>query len=120
MTVQTRPRMSDEPGVRFGIANGVLVLTLLAAAVSRLGLTRTELLVILVAGVASCGLSARMTTSIGVVAWALVTGFVEHSYGQLTFGAADLERLALFAIATLALAAFVHRTYFVISENAHE
>ena len=41
-----------------------------------------------------------MTTSVGVIAWALFTGFIENSYGQLTFAASDLIRMAVFAAAT--------------------
>jgi hypothetical protein len=109
MTTQTRPRMTDEPGVRFGIANGLLVVALIAAAVSRFSSTETEVAVVFVGGLAACGLSPMMTTWIGVIAWALFTGFVENSYGQLTFGAGDLQRLAVLTIATVAIATIVRR-----------
>lgn len=108
MTTQTRPRMTDEPGVRFGIANGLLVGALLTAGASRLSATDTEVVVVFVGGLAACGLSPMMTTWIGVIGWAMFTGFVENSYGQLTFRTGDVERLAVFTIAILGLATFFH------------
>ena len=59
-----------------------------------------------------------MTTSVGVIAWALFTGFIENSYGQLTFAASDLIRMAVFAAATVTLAVVIRITYRVISESA--
>jgi len=112
--------MSDEPGVRFGIANGLLVAALFVAAAAGLGIDQTEFLAVLVAGLASVGLSLAMTAWIAVVAWALVTGFVENSYGQLTLEQADLGRLLVYAVATVALALFTRRIYQVIKENARE
>jgi hypothetical protein len=100
--------MSAEPGVRFGIANAVLVAALYLAAAARLDVVETELLTVLVAGLASAGLSLAMTASISVVAWALLTGFVENRYGELTFTQGDVLRLALFAVSTIVLALLAH------------
>ena len=120
MTRAAKPLLSNEPGVRFGIANGVLVAAIFAAAVARLEVDETEFLAVLVAGLASCGLTLLMTTWIGVVAWALFTGFVENEYGRLTFDQADLVRLALFAVCTVSLAVLARRIYLVVKETAHE
>jgi hypothetical protein len=112
--------VTDEPGVRFGIANTLLVVALLAAAAARLDKAETELIAVIAGGLASVGLSLLMTAWVGVIAWALFTGFVENSYGQLTFEGGDLKRLAGFAVATMALAFFTRHTYQVIKENAHD
>jgi hypothetical protein len=109
--------MVAQPGVRFGLANGVLVAVLFVAAVARLQPEETAWVAVLVAGVVSIGLPVAMTTSMGVVAWALVTGFVENRYGELTLAPPDLFRLAVFAISTLGLAVFLHCIYTVVKEQ---
>ena len=105
--------------MRFGIANGVLVAGLFAAAVAGLHAEQTEFLAVIVAGLASIGLSLVMTAWIATVAWALVTGFVENRYGELTLAQGDLDRLFVFAVATTALAVLTGRIQYVIKENAH-
>ena len=92
---------------------------MIAAAAVRLNTVGTVLVAVIVAGVASVGLSILMTTSVGVIAWALFTGFVENSYGQLTFEGSDLIRLAVFAAATVTIAVVTRNTYRVIKENAY-
>jgi hypothetical protein len=94
----------DEPGVRFGIANVLIVAVLLAAATFRLSGRETEVLTVTVAGLACSGLSLLVTASVAVVAWAMVTGFVVNGYGVLTVGHGDLFRLAAFALVTGAVA----------------
>jgi hypothetical protein len=106
-----RQHLVDEPGIRFGLANALLVMTLLGAAAARLALAATTSLAVLVAGLASVGLPVLMTAWIGLVAWALVTGFVVNQYGELTFQDGDLVRLGVFAVGTLALAVIVHHAY---------
>jgi hypothetical protein len=120
VTTQIRSHLTDEPGVRFGIANGLLVAALLVAASARLDDTETEYVAVLAAGFVSVGLSVALTAWIGVIAWALFTGFVENGYGQLTFQGADLRRLVVFAAATLVLAAFTRGANHLARENAHE
>jgi len=120
VTTQIRSHLTDEPGVRFGIANGLVIAALLAAATARLSTTATELVAVVAAGLASVGLPVLMTTWLGVIAWAMFTGFVENSYGQLTFEGGDLRRLAAFAAATLALAALTRRSHPVMAEDARE
>lgn len=99
--------MADETGVRFGIATGVLVLALVVAGLTGLDATGTALAVILAAGIAAGLLPVPAGASLGVIAWAFFTGFDVHSYGQLTFTGPDLLRLAVFAAATVLLAAAV-------------
>jgi hypothetical protein len=89
------PQLVDEPGVRFGIANALVVLALLASTATHLGLEPTTVLVVLVAGLAATGIPIRFVLGLGIATWAMVTGFVENSLGQLTFGRDDLLRLAL-------------------------
>jgi hypothetical protein len=117
--VQIHARLADEPGIRFGIANGVLVAMLFVAGVTRLQVSETEFLTVILAGLVSIGLTLAMTAWISIVAWALFTGFVENQYGELTFDHGDLVRLAVFAVSIVALAVFTRRTYQVIKENAH-
>jgi hypothetical protein len=111
--------MRDESGVRFGLANGVLVVAFFVCAATGISGGRTELIAIGVAGLATVGLPRVMSLCVGVVAWALFTGFVENRYGQLTFADGDIGRLVLFALATLALATLARRTL-AITENADE
>ena len=79
----------------------------------------TEFLTVLVAGLASCGLSRLLTAGVGVAAWAMCTGFVVNRYGVLTLGHHDLVRLAAFALATGAIAISGHRTHTAARENGH-
>ncbi|GAA3668617.1 hypothetical protein GCM10022224_035980 [Nonomuraea antimicrobica] len=44
----------------------------------------------------------------GVMAWCFTTGFLVHAEGELTFEAADLERLVTFTVAALVGCAFAH------------
>jgi hypothetical protein len=101
--------LTDQPGVRFGLANGLLVAAFVVAGVARLTSTSTGVLAVAVAGLAGIGLTVAMTVWLGVIAWALFTGFVENAYGQLSFGHGDLVRLLVFPLLVLALAALVPR-----------
>lgn len=103
--------MTDEPGVRVGIANGTLVAALLVAAVARLTYGETAVMTVTVAGLACAGLSTLLCAATGVVAWAMFTGFVENAYGQLTFASGDVERLAVFVVAALAVAGLAQRAH---------
>jgi hypothetical protein len=100
--------MIAEPGVRFGIANALLVAALFLAGSVHLTGEETGLLALVVGGLASSGLSLRFSTGVGVVAWAMFTGFVVNRYGLLTFGHDDLLRLLAFPLATVGLATLVH------------
>lgn len=120
MTTQIRPQMIDQPGIRFGIANGALVTALLVAGVAGLDHVETGLICLAVTGLASAGVSTLAGAAMGVVSWAMFTGFVENRYGQLTFAAGDLERLAVFLVGVLAFAAFAQHAHLASREAAHE
>ena len=97
------PHMTDQPGVRFGIANAVVVVALLVAGGAGLGNPEIEGVALLATGIASAGLPTLMTTGVGLAGWAWFTGFVENQYGQLSFSADDVRRLLLFAAVTVVL-----------------
>ena len=111
--------MTAEPGVRFGIANALLVTTFLVTAVLRLDPTATAWAAVITAGLLGIALSPATTAWLGVVAWAWFSGFVENHLGDLTFAGDDALRLAIFALSPVALAALAHRLDHVIKENAH-
>lgn len=112
MATTSTPQESlvDDAGVWFGISVGLVIATFLVAGLSHLGTDETAAAVLAVAGFCAVRLSASIAASLGVVAWAFYTGFVEHQFGQLTFTAGDLVRLAGFAAAT-ALVAGALRLY---------
>jgi hypothetical protein len=109
VTTSTHHRLTDEPGIRFAVATTAIVLALFAAVVAPLHASEIELLVVVVAGTASSGLSPAVVLGVGVEAWALFTGFAHNRLGDLTFTGPDLARLALFAVGTVALAELVPR-----------
>jgi hypothetical protein len=90
----------DDPGIWFGIATGLVVLTFLIAGLAGLGTAPTAVAVIIVAGLASGRLPGLVALALGVIAWAFFTGFFENTFGQLTFASGDLDRLAVFACST--------------------
>jgi hypothetical protein len=101
--------LSDEPGIRFAAATAAIVMALFAAAPAPLHAGEVELLLVVVAGTASSGLSLAVVIGIGVEAWALFTGVAHNRLGDLTFTGPDLARLALFTIGTAALASLLRR-----------
>lgn len=105
-----------EPGVRFGLANALIVVALFTAAMVRLDFTGTEALVTFVAGVAGAGLPIAVTASLGFITWAMVTGFAENHFGVLTFAGADVGRLFVFVLATVALSTL---TRHLVAPQAH-
>ncbi len=109
MDVKTRSRMTDEAGVRFGIATGAQIAVLLVAGIFGLGPVGTAVLLVVVAAIVGRSLQPVVVLALGVVAWAFFTGFVENAYGLLTFAAGDLLRLVLIACATCLLARGVAR-----------
>jgi hypothetical protein len=119
-TRPVHPHLVDQPGIRFGLANALLVVGFFAATLAGLGIDDTEFLAVVLAGLAGVGLSLLMAASLGAIAWAMFTGFVENDYGQLTLTRDDLVRLGVFTVCSVALAAFLQRCYLVIKENAHE
>jgi len=99
--------MSDQAGVRFGLASGALVLALLVASALPLTLSESAFVALLAAGATSAALPALFGMVMGLEAWAYFTGFFEHQYGVLTLASPDLLRLAGFVAATLLLARLV-------------
>lgn len=91
--------MVAEPGIRFGIANAAVILTLQGCAVLGLRAAPTLLAVATVVVVASVASPPGIGTLVGVSSWAFYTGFVENAYGLLTFHHADLARLAALSVA---------------------
>ena len=89
------PRLREEPGVRYGLGHAWLCLSVLVA--HGLGLPDPVVLVVAVGVVvASCrGLGVVPTVGLGVAAWAVWTGFVDHRLGVLTLALPDLGRLGL-------------------------
>ncbi|RLV47945.1 hypothetical protein D9V37_17725 [Nocardioides mangrovicus] len=98
----TSPPISREPGVRFAIAHVVLVVaTLLAAALHLDVLAELAVLAAAVA-IGGHGLRPAWTTALGLSGWALLTGFLEHTAGTLSFAGGDLRHLALLVAIGLA------------------
>src|SRR6476469_521074 len=110
--------MTSEPGVRFGIANGLLVLVLIGSWAVRIDATGTAWATVIAAGLLGLGLSLVMTAALAIIAWAWFTGFVENRYGELTFAGDDLRRLLVFAVATLILSMLARRLRLVVREAA--
>jgi hypothetical protein len=106
--------MVDEPGVRFGLASGALVLALLLAAALPLDLSETALIALLSAAALSTALPHQLTVVLGLEAWAYFTGFFENQYGALTFATHDLLNLAGFVAITVVLARLL-RTPFLVT-----
>ena len=96
--------MTDEPGVRFGLASGGIVLALLVAAPLPLDLSETAVVALVAAAVASATLPWAFGIALGVEAWAFFTGFFENQYGVLTLTSHDLLNLTGFVAVTVVLA----------------
>ena len=93
--------MTDEAGVRFGIACGTLfVLTAGVVAASVAGGYGVAVLLVVTAVLATA-LDLRHALGLGVAGWAFATGFAVHEMGVLTFAPADLARLAAFLVAVV-------------------
>ena len=111
--------MTAEPGVRFGIANALLVVVLIAAWAARLDTAETAWAAVLAAGLLGAGLSRPMSAWLGVIAWAFYTGFVENRFGELTLAGDDVRRLVVFTVAAFALSMTARSFRHVLKENAH-
>lgn len=95
--------MVDEPGVRFGLSSGAIVLALLIAGALPLDHVETAAVALLTAAVASATLPWLLTVGLGVEAWAFFTGFFENQYGTLTLAPHDLATLVGFVGVTVVL-----------------
>jgi hypothetical protein len=96
--------MVDQPGVRFGLASGALVLSFLVAAALPLGPHETASLGLVTAAGAGATLPYLFAGALGLEAWAFYTGFFENQYGALTLSSHDLLSLAGFVAAAALLA----------------
>lgn len=105
------PSMVDEPGVRFGLASGAIVLSLLVASALPLDLAETAGIALAVAVLASATLPWVFALALGAEAWAFFTGFFEHQYGVLTIGRNDLLTLAGFISVTVVLARLLRSSH---------
>ncbi|WP_370249453.1 hypothetical protein [Nocardioides sp.] len=95
--------IADDDGARWALAAAALVATVLACAVVRLEPPATLVVLALAAAMLARGHRWIPRAGLGGVAWALVTGFGFHRYGQLVPAGPDLVRLlALLAVTTLA------------------
>jgi hypothetical protein len=103
-THRSAPRMVDQPGVRFGLASGAVVLVFLVAAALPLDLLETASLGLLAASVAGATLPHLVAGALGIETWAFFTGFFENRYGVLTLTSHDLALLAGFVAVTVVLA----------------
>jgi hypothetical protein len=112
--------MVDQVGVRFGLANGALVLTLLIAAALPLDLAETAAVALLAAGAVSASLPHRLALVMGCVSWAWFTGFFENRYGVLTLSPHDLLDLAGFLVAAVVLGHLLRAPLAIASGGSHE
>ena len=105
---QQAPRLREETGVRYGLGHAWLCLAVLVT--HGLGLPDPVVLVVAVGVVlaSSRGLGTVPTVALGIAAWAVWTGFVEHRLGVLTLAPHDLGRLGL-VVAVCAVATCVAR-----------
>jgi len=110
--------MVDEPGVRFGLASGAIVLALLIAAALPLDLGESASVALLVAAAGAATLPWTFAVGIGVEAWAFFTGFFENQYGVLTLTSGDLLHLAGFVAVTVVLARLLRSHVAVASGRA--
>ena len=96
--------MVDEQGIRFGLANGVMVLVLLVAAALPLDLHETAFVVLITAALGAATVRWHVGAVLGLEAWAFFTGFFENRYGVLTLARHDVLSLVGFVLMTVALA----------------
>lgn len=92
--------MTDEPGLRYGLAHAGLVLAALVAAACGFPRPASFVVLAVTALLGGRGLTIGWRVAIAVASWAIWTGFFEHTLGVLTFSGQDLLRLA--ALTTVA------------------
>lgn len=107
--VRPAPLRSD-PALRFAGATVGVILSLFGCAAVGASSPVATVVVLVIAVGCSRGLPAPAAGAVGLTAWAFLTGFAVHSFGQLTFGHADLARLALL-LACGVLASLTHRSH---------
>jgi len=87
-----------EPGIRFGIANAAIVLAVGICVSLDIEASWSLLLLSAVVIVTASGTPFVVGGAIGLVAWAFQTGFLENTYGLLTFSGDDLAHLCLLTV----------------------
>ena len=87
-----------EPGIRFGIANAAIVLAVAICASLDIEASAALLLLAAVVIVTASGTSFVVGGAIGLATWGFETGFLQNTYGLLTFDAGDLARLCLLTV----------------------
>jgi len=97
--------MTDEAGMRYGLAHAGLVLAALVAAACGLPPPASFVLLALTALLGGRGLTIGWRVAIAVASWAIWTGFFEHTLGLLTFSGHDLLRLATLTTVAAAFSA---------------
>ncbi|MGH3333292.1 MAG: hypothetical protein ACRDPJ_18485 [Nocardioidaceae bacterium] len=109
MTTPSNRPLLAEPGIRFGSANAAVILSLQACAV--LGVRAAQTLVVLASVVVLVSIATPVGVGgmVGATSWAFYTGFVENSYGSLTFHHTDLTRLMVLVGAGAVAACVVRR-----------
>ncbi|MDH2412974.1 hypothetical protein [Nocardioides sp. CER19] len=85
-----RPHPLDQVEFRFGIGAGGLVLAVIVARLAGLDEAHAAVLLLGVTAALGATVSRALAALLGLTAWALLTGFVTHRYGVLTFALSDL------------------------------
>jgi hypothetical protein len=98
-----------EHGIRFGIANAAIVLSVATCSWLDIDGSWALLLLAAVVIVTASGTSFAVGGAIGLVAWAFQTGFLENTFGLLTFYAQDLTHLCLLTVVGAITASGGHR-----------
>lgn len=101
------PLLVAQPGIRFALANALIVIALIACRLSGVGVAHSVLVVATLGGVAVAGLGPVLAAGAGVIAWAFVTGFVENRYATLTLHPRDLLHLGTAVAVTVLVAELV-------------
>jgi hypothetical protein len=102
-------RMREEPGIRWSIANGLLLFVAMVLIAAGAGALVADTVLVVVAGLACAALPRTVAAVTGIVAWAWATGFAENRYGVLTSSVGDLTRLAASAAGAVLVAALSRR-----------
>jgi len=91
--------MTDEVGVRFGIATGLLFV--ITGVVVGCGLPREYgvALLLVATAVLAAVLDGPFALLLALSGWAFATGFAVNTLGLLTLGPHDLLRLTVFVVA---------------------
>ena len=91
--------MTDQVGVRFGIATGALLLLTTGVVAGPLSGGYGVALLLVATAVLASTLDLPHALGLGLAGWAFATGFAVHALGVLTVAAPDLARLGGFVLA---------------------